>query len=93
LETYIKSAGFKGIILKVSADQLLFSPTFITIFISTMGALNGESSKEISNRLDRDFSKILFTNWKVLNELYSFIITVFQSNCYFNLRFGLLYSW
>ncbi|XP_046441007.1 protein Mpv17-like [Daphnia pulex] len=65
LDRYIKSPGVKGVLLKVSVDQLLFAPTFLVIFLSTMGTLNGEGPKQISTRVKQDFPEILVTNWKV----------------------------
>lgn len=65
LDRHIKHVGAKGVALKVAADQMLFAPTFLVIFISSMGILNGETRLLISNRLERDYQEILFTNWKV----------------------------
>ena len=56
----------KGVLLKVSVDQLLFAPTFLVIFLSTMGTLNGEGPEQISTRVKQDFPEILVTNWKVV---------------------------
>ena len=65
LNRYIKYPGVKGVLLQVSADQLIFAPTFLSIFVCTMGALNGETIQEIQSRLERDYLQILYTNWKV----------------------------
>lgn len=65
MDHVVKPSGLKGVILKVAADQTLFAPTFLVIFLSSMGTLNGESIQMISDRIKRDFSEILITNWKV----------------------------
>ncbi len=65
LDRFIKPAGLKGVVLKVASDQLLFAPTFLIVFLSTMGALNGEEPQQISTRIRQDFQEILVTNWKV----------------------------
>ena len=70
LDRHIKHVGAKGVALKVAADQILFAPTFLVIFISLMGVLNGETRQLISNRLERDYQEILVTNWKVHNLVY-----------------------
>lgn len=66
LDHNIKSIGLKGVLLKVAADQILFAPTFLVVFLSTMGALNGETVEKVSDRMKQDFSEVLFTNWKVV---------------------------
>ena len=65
MDRYIKNVGLKGVVLKVAADQLFFAPTFLIIFLSTMGTLNGEQPQQISTRIKQDFQEILVTNWKV----------------------------
>lgn len=65
LDHYIKPAGLKGVLLKVTADQLFFAPIFLIVFLGTMGTLNGETLVQITNRIKKDFSEILVTNWKV----------------------------
>ena len=49
----------------MAADQLMFAPSFVVVFVSTMGALNGEKVQDIKKRLDRDALNILITNYKV----------------------------
>ena len=74
LDRYIKSSGVKGVLLKVSVDQLFFAPTFLIVFLSTMGTLNGESPKQISARVEQDLPEILVSNWKVISEIFSLCI-------------------
>ena len=74
LDRYIKSSGVKGVLLKVSVDQLFFAPTFLIVFLSTMGTLNGESPEQISARVQQDLPEILVSNWKVISEILSLCI-------------------
>lgn len=70
----------KGVLLKVSVDQLLFAPTFLVIFLSTMGTLNGESPKQISARVKQDFPEILVTNWKVGTKIFNLCKLCFHNS-------------
>ena len=51
--------------MKVGVDQLLFAPIFLVTFISTMGALNGDTVDRIKIKLKEDYFGVLTTNWKV----------------------------
>ncbi|KAI0203531.1 hypothetical protein F4808DRAFT_457804 [Astrocystis sublimbata] len=50
------------ILARVACDQLIFAPTFIGIFLSTMAVLEGGSPKE---KLDKSYWPALSTNWMV----------------------------
>jgi protein Mpv17 len=73
LDKYIKRTGAKAALMKTSADQLLFAPCFLTVFVTSMGALNGENINQIKGRLDRDFTTILITNWKVQSNFWALL--------------------
>ncbi|KAI0392350.1 hypothetical protein F5Y17DRAFT_362929 [Xylariaceae sp. FL0594] len=47
---------------RVACDQLLFAPTFIGIFLSSMAVLEGSSPKE---KLDKSYWPALTTNWMI----------------------------
>jgi len=65
LDRYIVYTGAKGTLMKVATDQLLFAPTFVAAFMSTIALLNGESVDKIKTRLEQDYCNVLTTNWKV----------------------------
>jgi len=65
LDRYIVYSGAKGAFMKVGVDQLLFAPIFLVTFISTMGALNGDTVDRIKIKLKEDYFGVLTTNWKV----------------------------
>ncbi|KAI2640982.1 hypothetical protein GGS21DRAFT_351915 [Xylaria nigripes] len=50
------------IVARVACDQLLFAPTFIGIFLSSMAVLDGTSPKE---KLEKSYTDTLLTNWMV----------------------------
>ncbi|KAI0599849.1 hypothetical protein F4775DRAFT_548518 [Biscogniauxia sp. FL1348] len=47
---------------RVAADQLLFAPTFIGVFLSSMAVMEGGSAKE---KLDRSYMPALQTNYLI----------------------------
>ncbi|KAI1484505.1 hypothetical protein F5X96DRAFT_663943 [Biscogniauxia mediterranea] len=47
---------------RVAADQLLFAPTFIGVFLSSMAVMEGGSPKE---KLDRSYMPALQTNYLI----------------------------
>ena len=65
LDRYILYTGAKGALMKVGVDQLLFAPIFLVTFLSSMGALNGESTDQIKSKLEKEYFNVLTTNWKV----------------------------
>lgn len=52
-------------VTKVALDQLTFAPIFLATFISTIGALQGNSVDEIKTKLERDYFDILIANYKL----------------------------
>ncbi|KAI1364410.1 hypothetical protein F5Y08DRAFT_215375 [Xylaria arbuscula] len=50
------------ILARVACDQLLFAPTFIGVFLSSMAVLEGASPKE---KLEKSYFDTLQTNWMV----------------------------
>ncbi|OTB04473.1 hypothetical protein M426DRAFT_320825 [Hypoxylon sp. CI-4A] len=47
-------------VARVAADQLIFAPTFIGVFLSSMAIMEGASPKE---RLAKSYSPALLSNW------------------------------
>ncbi|KAI8955628.1 hypothetical protein F4801DRAFT_273885 [Xylaria longipes] len=50
------------ILARVACDQLLFAPTFIGVFLSSMAVLEGSSVKD---KLEKSYWPALSTNWMV----------------------------
>ncbi|GAB1310244.1 Protein required for ethanol metabolism [Madurella fahalii] len=50
------------ILARVACDQLIFAPTFIGVFLSSMAVLEGGSVKE---KIDKSYSSALTTNWMI----------------------------
>jgi protein Mpv17 len=46
----------------VACDQLVFAPTFIGVFLSSMAVLEGSSVQE---KLAKSYSSALTTNWMI----------------------------
>lgn len=47
---------------RVAADQLVFSPTMLAVFLSTMAALEGQSARR---RLESSYRSAILSNWMV----------------------------
>lgn len=65
LNKYIGSQGKAVAIKKVIVDQLLFAPTFLGIFISTLGALEGKKFENIKSDLTKNYPDILKANYSI----------------------------
>ncbi|KAH1025414.1 hypothetical protein HUJ05_010146 [Dendroctonus ponderosae] len=52
-------------LLKVAADQLIFAPVFLGIFISCVGLLHGQNENQIRKTMEKKYWDILFSNWAV----------------------------
>jgi protein Mpv17 len=50
------------ILARVACDQLIFAPTFIGIFLSSMAVLEGTPPTE---KLERSYTSALTTNWMI----------------------------
>ncbi|XP_023930668.1 protein Mpv17-like isoform X2 [Lingula anatina] len=50
---------------KVFCDQAFFAPSFLTVFITTMGWLRGDPWSEIQEKVKRDFLPILMANYQL----------------------------
>ncbi|XP_069106456.1 uncharacterized protein [Argopecten irradians] len=61
--------AFKGTTLgplkMLACDQLLWAPSFLTFFLGTMGALRGDSTQQIKEKISNDIWPVLVTNWKI----------------------------
>lgn len=47
---------------RVACDQLVFAPTFIGVFLSSMAVLEGSP---VRDKLDRSYRSALTTNWMI----------------------------
>ncbi|KAM4772875.1 mitochondrial inner membrane protein Mpv17 [Rhinophrynus dorsalis] len=56
-----KSVALKKMLL----DQGAFAPCFLGCFLSIVGALNGLSGEEIKDKLQRDYTDALITNYYI----------------------------
>lgn len=65
LDKVYKGTGTLVAAKKLATDQLCFAPAFLTVFVSVMGLLRGDSQGEIKDKLKRDFKPILITNYKI----------------------------
>lgn len=46
-------------------DQLLFAPSFLTFFLTSMGLLRGDEPSVILKKYKEDIIPVLITNWKI----------------------------
>jgi hypothetical protein len=49
----------------VGLDQCLFAPSFIALFFSAQGALEGKSMTQIKEKLNDGYPQALLNNYKV----------------------------
>jgi protein Mpv17 len=59
------SSPTKQLVTRVALDQLLFSPTFLLIFFSFNGIVEGKGRDEIIHRLELGYKKVLIGNWTI----------------------------
>ncbi|KAM3580966.1 Protein required for ethanol metabolism [Umbelopsis sp. WA50703] len=59
------SSPFKSLIARVGLDQCLFAPSFIALFFSAQGALEGKSMTQIKEKLDDGYPQALLNNYKL----------------------------
>ncbi|XP_066159122.1 protein Mpv17 [Euwallacea fornicatus] len=50
---------------KVLSDQLLFAPSFIAVFLTTVNLVNGVSIAQIKKDLPTNYPDIVVANWKL----------------------------
>ncbi|XP_041361077.1 protein Mpv17-like [Gigantopelta aegis] len=66
---FVLDKAFRGSrlapIKMVLADQLLFAPNILWIFLTGMAALRGESVEQIKTMLKRDYKSVLLNNYKL----------------------------
>lgn len=65
LNKYIGSQGKSVAVKKVIVDQFLFAPTFLGIFLSTLGALEGKKFDNIKDDLNKNYLDILKANYSI----------------------------
>ncbi|KAI8847370.1 hypothetical protein BC829DRAFT_375608 [Chytridium lagenaria] len=64
-----KSVTFKAPIAALTArvflDQMLFAPTFIAIFFSFNGLMEGKNVDQVKDKLQKGYMAALYNNWKL----------------------------
>lgn len=65
LDRKFGSATKVGALKKVAADQLLFAPSFLVVFLSALGLLQLKKVDEITAQINKDYKDIILTNWTV----------------------------
>ncbi|EJD55313.1 hypothetical protein AURDEDRAFT_78349 [Auricularia subglabra TFB-10046 SS5] len=60
-----RSRNFVQLAKRVASDQIVMAPLGLTVFLGSMGLMEGRSSGEISQKYRDLFWPVLFTNWKV----------------------------
>lgn len=65
LEKYIGSESKTSALKKVAADQLIFAPNFLLIFIVSINTLQMKPWKETKENLIKNYPDILKTNYKI----------------------------
>jgi hypothetical protein len=64
LSKFITVPGMGGVVLRIAADQLVFTPLGICGFFVALLSLEGRQS-EISDKLHKDLLETVVANWKV----------------------------
>ncbi|KAI8141489.1 hypothetical protein BJV82DRAFT_619377 [Fennellomyces sp. T-0311] len=59
------STPLTALVKKVAADQLLFAPSFIGVFFSAQGLLEGKSAAEIQDKLKNGYTSAVIANYKL----------------------------
>lgn len=65
LDAFVKRPAPVGVFAKMAMDQLLFGPTFICVFLSTMTYWTTYSTDAVVCKLENDFRNVLFTSYKI----------------------------
>ncbi|KAJ8973608.1 hypothetical protein NQ317_010045 [Molorchus minor] len=65
LSKTIGDTGKAAVLKKVAADQLIFAPNFIVVFITTLNMLQGKNLENVKKELSSKYKDILITNYKV----------------------------
>lgn len=65
LNKQIGSKGTTVVIKKVFVDQVIFAPTFLSMILVTVGAMQGKNWDVIKQDLDANYLDVLKTNYYI----------------------------
>ncbi|KAM5538246.1 hypothetical protein V8D89_008133 [Ganoderma adspersum] len=57
--------SFRALARRVGADQLLMAPIGLTLFIGSMGLMEGREMKQVQQRFSDMYRPVLLANWRV----------------------------
>jgi len=70
LDRVVKGRGLATTVRKMCADQGLFMPLYLVVFVGVMGALRGDRPADIGSKLKRDMApmmKVCLSAWLLRN--------------------------
>jgi len=59
LDRLVKGRGVATTVRKMCADQGLFMPLYLVVFVAVMGALRGDRPSDIGAKLKRDMAPMM----------------------------------
>ncbi|KAL0579812.1 hypothetical protein V5O48_002223 [Marasmius crinis-equi] len=65
LRTSGGSVSLKALFKRVASDQLFMAPIGLTLFLGTMGVMEGRNTRQIRQKYSDLFAPALITNWQV----------------------------
>ena len=65
LDKKFGALGKAGALRKVFVDQAFFAPSFIVVFLTANGLLQGNPVPEIKESITRDYKDIVIAGWMV----------------------------
>lgn len=65
LERLVQGAGRTVALKKMLLDQLIWAPSFLAMFISTVSVLNGKNTKEIKEKFRNDYVDMMKVNYAI----------------------------
>jgi len=60
-----QKVSFKALVKRVACDQLVMAPIGLSVFITSMGVMEGRSNAQIQQKFRDLFAPTIITNWKV----------------------------
>ena len=65
LDRVFHGTGMRSAVRKTAADQLLFLPVYLAVFVGVMAALRGDRPTDIAQLLRRDMAHMLAASYAV----------------------------
>ncbi|KAK6633264.1 hypothetical protein RUM44_003865 [Polyplax serrata] len=65
MEKYFGSQGKFTALKKVTVDQLMFAPAFLVVIMTVVSAVQGNSVREINDKIALDYTDVLISNYKL----------------------------